>query len=154
MTEAVDRLRAIADYQFGPGAGRAIFPPGEDRTIQTSASGRVRQVAVDDAHIVTLGTDGRFTLGLGGGRRLVDAIDPPRGRVVVGDESEPFVREGRSVFAKFVQVADPRVRARDEVAITHESGALLGVGHAELDAGAMASFTTGVAVSTRDGAEG
>jgi len=152
MTGAVDRLRTVADYQFGPGAGDALFPVGEDRTVQTSASGRVRQVAVDGDHLVSLGTDGRFTLGLRGGRRLVSALDPPRCRVVVGDDSEPYVREGRSVFAKFVQVADPRIRARDEVAIVHAAGAVLGVGRAELDAGSMAAFDSGVAVRTRDGA--
>lgn len=154
MTESVDRLREIAAYQFGQGAGQALFPEGEDRTVRTSSSGRIRQVLVDGDHVVSVGTDGRFTLGLAGGRRLVATLEPPTARVVVGDESAPYIREGRSVFAKFVQVADPRVRARDEVAIVHEDGALLGVGRAELDAGAMADFTAGVAVSTRTGAEG
>lgn len=152
MTGGIDHLQTIADYQFGRGAGTALFPPDEDPTLKTSASGRIRQVIVDGGHVVSVGTDGRLTLGLRGGRRLVEAFESPRARVVVGDESEPYIRDGRSVFAKFVQVADPAVRSRDEVAIVHTSGEILGVGRAELDAGAMAAFESGVAVRTRDGA--
>lgn len=152
MSGGIAQLRTVADYQFGAGAGEALFPDAEAPSVKTSASGRVRQVAVDAGHVVSVGTDGRLTLGIEGGRRLVDAFEPPRNRVVVGDESEPYVREGRSVFAKFVQVADPMVRSRDEVAIVHTSGTVLGVGRAELDAGAMAAFDSGVAVRTRDGA--
>lgn len=153
MSGGIPQLRTIANYQFGGGAGAALFPVGEDeRTVKRSASDRIRQVAVADQHVVSVGTDGRLTLGIEGGRRLHEAFEPPQARVVVGDDSAPYVRDGRSVFAKFVQVADPAIRSRDEVAIVHDSGVLLGVGRAELDADAMAAFDSGVAVRTRDGA--
>lgn len=152
MGEDVSRLHTVATYQFGPGAGSVLFPAGEERSVHTSASGRVRQVRVDGDHLVSVGTDGRLTLGLIAGRRLVTGFEPPRVRVVVGDESAPYVRDGRSVFAKFVQVADPAIRARDEVVVVHEDGTVLGVGRAELDAGSMADFDAGVAVRTRSGA--
>jgi uncharacterized protein with predicted RNA binding PUA domain len=146
-------LRTVADYQFGAGAGVALFPPGESPAVTRSKSGRPRQIVADDGRVVSLGMDGRLTLGIAGGQRLVDALDSPAGRVVVGDDSEPFVRDERNVFAKFVATVDDDVRARDEVAVVHERGDLLAVGRAELDAAAMRTFETGVAVMVREGAE-
>lgn len=151
MTSELARLRQVADYQFGPGAGGALFPPGRTPEIRHSTGGRPRQVIADSGRLVSYRTDGRFTLGLEGGRRLLDALDPPAARVVVGDESVPFVSEGRNAFAKFVNEADPTVRAGDEVVVVHD-GTLLAVGRAELPAAAMADFNTGMAVKVREGA--
>lgn len=148
-----DRLRTIADYQFGAGAGEALFPADGTPSIQRSASGRVRQVKTDNGHLVSVGTDGRFTLGIEGGRRLQQVFEPPRGQVVVGDESAPYVREGRSTFAKFVKRVDSAIRPRDEVLVVHEEGHLLGVGRAQLDAASMQAFDRGVAVQTRAGVD-
>ena len=148
----VDSLRTVANYQFGAGAGEALFPPGERFDIQRSTTGRPQQVARDGGErLVSVGLHGRFTLGVAGGQRLVDDLSAPAVRVVVGDDSEPFVREGKNVFAKFVQTVDPDVRAGDEVAVVHERGAVLAVGRAELDAGSMLDFDTGMAVMIRSG---
>ena len=145
-------LRTIADYQFGAGAGEALFPPAESLQVTRTSSGRPRQVHADAGRIVSFGTDGRFTLGLEGGRRLAEALDHPAYRVVVDDESEPFVREEKNVFAKFVLEAGPEIRPGDEVLVVHERGELLAVGRAELAAAAIADFETGMAVNVREGA--
>ncbi|GGL62785.1 PUA domain-containing protein [Halocalculus aciditolerans] len=150
---AIDALRTVADYQFGGGVGDALFPAGGAFDVSRSKSGRPRQVHADGDRLVSVTTDGRFTLGLEGGRRLAAARDPPGGRVVVGDESAPFVSEGKNVFAKFVDVVDPDVRAGDEVAVVHEDGDVLAVGRAELDADAIRDFETGMAVMVREGVE-
>jgi uncharacterized protein with predicted RNA binding PUA domain len=149
-SDVVD-LRTVADYQFGNGAGTALFPTASDVSISYSRGGRPRQVHADGERLVSFGTDGRFTLGLRGGQRLL-SLAPPANRVVVGDESEPFVRDGKNVFAKFVGSVDPAVRPGDEVAVVHESGDLLAVGRAELSAAAIADFDTGMAVKVRDSA--
>ena len=149
----VRALRTVADYQFGAGAGVALFPPGDRVEIRRSTGGRPRQVLADGRRLVSYGTDGRFTLGLAGGRRLQAALDPPAYRVVVGDESEPFVRSGKNAFAKFVVDIDPVVRPGDEVLVVHERGELLAVGRAELSARAMVDFDSGMAVKVREGAE-
>ncbi|MFB6132953.1 MAG: PUA domain-containing protein [Halanaeroarchaeum sp.] len=143
-------MRTLADYQFGRGAGSGLFPPVESLRIQRSSSGRPRQILSEEGRIVSLRIDGRFTLGIEGGRRLVTTLDPPGYRVTVGDESEPFVREGKNVFNKFVGPVDEAIRQGDEVAVVHERGDLLAVGRAELDAAAMADFETGMAVAVRD----
>lgn len=147
--EEVARLRTTADYQFGAGAGAALFPD-PDLAVRRSVNGRPQQVLDGDRRLVSYNTDGRFTLGVAGGRRLL-ALDAPTARVVVGEESDPFVRDGKNAFAKFVQEVDPAVRPSDEVCIVDPADDLLGVGRAKLSAEAMADFETGVAVKTRDG---
>jgi len=142
-------LETIADYQFGAGAGAALF--AGDHEIQRTSSGRPQQILADGERVLSYGTDGRFTLGAAGGRRLQRALDPPAYRVVVGDDSEPFVRDGKNVFAKFVREVDPAVRPGDEVLVEHYDGDLVAVGRAELAAAAMADFETGMAVSVREG---
>ena len=127
MTTGLPALRTVADYQFGAGAGPALFPPTESLSVSRSSGGRPRQVHADGGRIVSYGVDGRFTLGLEGGRRLLSALSSPAARVTVGDESEPFVRDGRNAFAKFVQGVDSAVRAGDEVAVVTTDGDLLGV---------------------------
>jgi uncharacterized protein with predicted RNA binding PUA domain len=151
--DEVDRLRTIADYQFGAGSGAVLFPPDESLEVTHSTGGRPRQVRAAAGRLVSYGVDGRFTLGLEGGRRLVAASVAPVARVVVGSESEPYVREGKNVFAKFVSDVDEDVRPRDEVAVVHADGDLLAVGRAELAADAMRAFESGVAVKVRAGAD-
>ncbi|WP_436932634.1 PUA domain-containing protein [Halosimplex halobium] len=145
-------LTRVADYQWGRSAGRALFGDGDPEVTHTS-SGRPRQVIADEGRLVTYATDGRFTLGVAGGRRLHDGLADGAYRVVVGDESEPFVREGRNAFAKFVRAADSEIRPGDEVLVTHERGEVLAVGRAELAGESMLDFETGVAVFVRDSAE-
>ena len=148
---ALDELRAIADYQFGAGAGDVLLPAEEALSVTRTSSGRPRQIhAADGDRLATYGTDGRFRLGLAGGRRLQAGLLEPAYRVVVGDESEPFVRDGRNAFAKFVRRADDRIRPRDEVLVEHEDGSLLAVGRAELSGGGMLEFDSGMAVHVRD----
>jgi uncharacterized protein with predicted RNA binding PUA domain len=144
-------LRRVAAYQFGAGAGEALFPDDTELEVTTTTSGRPRQVHTAAGRLVTYGTDGRFTLGIAGGRRLQDDLSAPAYRVVVGDESEPHVRDGRNVFAKFVQRADDAIRPRDEVLVEHADGRLLAVGRAELSGAGMAAFETGMAVTVREG---
>lgn len=143
-------LRTIATYQFGELAGEALFPPTASLSIERSKSGRPRQIVGESGRLASLTTTGRFTLGLAGGEVLHDAIDGYR--VAVGDESEPYVRDGRNVFAKFVTSVDSAIRPGDEVLVVHRDGGLLAVGRAQLSATGMRDFDRGVAVAVREGA--
>lgn len=143
-------LRRVANYQFGSGAADALFPDDEELTVYRTSSGRPEQVLATDDRLVTYGVDGRFRLGVAGGRRLLAALDAPRHQVVFGDESEPYVRDGRNGFAKFVQQADTDLRPGDEVMAVHADGHLLAVGRAELAGTGMLDFESGMAVFVRD----
>jgi uncharacterized protein with predicted RNA binding PUA domain len=144
-------LARVADYQFGEGAGNALFPGDGDLEVTHTSSGRPRQVRGPDGRLVTYGVSGRFTLGVSGGERLRAGLPADRYAVVVGDESEPFVRDGRNAFAKFVDVADDGIRPHDEVLVVHDRGDLLGVGRATLSGSGMTDFETGMAVRVREG---
>jgi len=154
--DATAALRTAADYQFGAGAGAALFPPDEPLEVRRSTGGRPRQVHTtgpEPRRLVSYRVDGRFTLGLAGGRRLAAAFSPPTARVAVGTESVPHVRAGRNAFAKFVRAVDPAVRPGDELLVAGPDGDLLAVGRAELAAVEMHDFDVGVAVAVREGAD-
>ena len=71
--------------------------------------------------------------------------------MVVGEESEPFVREGRNAFAKFVTAADDGIRPGDEVLVVDGDDRLFAVGRAELSGAEAEAFGSGVAVKVRNG---
>ena len=147
MASNLRDVRQIANYQFGEGVGKVLFPDGVEFTY--TKSDRVRQIYLDGSHVATLKTSGRFSLGRRGASLLHENVDPPSLRVRFGEESEPFLRDGRNGFAKFVQEVDPEVRCRDEVVITGPGDELLGAGRAELSAREMKEFGRGVAVKQR-----
>ena len=150
MTTRLADLRTVAQYQFGTEAGEALFPPDEDIEFTRTSSGRPRQIRATSGRLATYERDGRFRLGVEGGKRLHAVLPEGAYRVVVDDESEPYIREGRNVFARFVVRADERIRPLDEVLVTHEDGRLLAVGRAELSGEGILDFDTGMAVSVRD----
>ena len=145
-------VRVVADYQFGSGAGAALFAEPETIEVRRSSSGRPRQIIGPTGRLGTLGQDGRLTLGYAGGLRLFKALPAPAYRVTVGEESESFIRSGDNAFAKFVQTVDDAIRPHDEVLVVDTSGeTLLGVGRADLSATGMRDFECGPAVSIREG---
>ncbi|AEH24298.1 tRNA guanosine(15) transglycosylase TgtA [Pyrococcus yayanosii] len=147
--DAKKYVMAIAEYQFGPGAGEAF----KDAFVELSKkTGMPRQVKAKGVHLATVrADDGLLTLGIEGARRLHTVLPYPRMRVVVSEEAEPFVREGRDVFAKFVLFADPNIRPYDEVLVVNERDELLATGQALLNGREMVVFTTGRAVRVRRG---
>jgi uncharacterized protein with predicted RNA binding PUA domain len=152
VTADITALRAVAEYQFGSGAGGALLPGDEAVSMTRTSSGRPRQIRVAGERVGTYETDGRFRLSMHGGRRL-QAAEGVGYTVVVGSESRPYVREGRNAFAKFVTGADEVIRPRDDVLVEHTDGELLAVGRAELSGRGMLAFETGMAVKVRDSPE-
>jgi len=149
MGNSLRLVRVIADYQFGKGAGKALFP--ETCRFITSYSGRVRQV-VDGVRIATVKADtGLLTISIEGARRLLGILPYPEMRVIVKREVSEFIAKGRSVFAKHVVDVDGDVRPNDEVIVINEDGELLATGRATLSAREMVEMKKGVAVSVRYG---
>ncbi|MDD1709101.1 MAG: pseudouridine synthase [Methanoregulaceae archaeon] len=144
------RVQVIADFQFGKGAGEALFPEGCE--VILSRTGRVRQISLDGKRLATVrAKDGRFTLGIDGALRLLSSLPPPAYRVVVTGEVADFIRQGKNTFAKHVIAADPAIRAGDEVMVVDGDDQLLATGSAVLSGGEMLRFNYGVAVKVRQG---
>ncbi len=148
--ENLRMLRVIADYQFGKGVGRKLFP--DTCKFILSSSGRVRQVVDGGIRIATLKPDsGWFTLSIEGARRVKEALPFPKMRVVVMDEVSDFIAEGKSVFAKHVVDVDEEIRANDEVVVVNTADELLATGRAVLSAFEMLEMERGMAVKVRQG---
>lgn len=143
-------LRVIADYQFGKGVGRVLFP--DTCKFILSSSGRVRQVIDGSVRIATLKPDsGWFTLSIEGARRVKEALPFPKMRVVVLDDVSEFIAAGKSVFAKHVVEVDEEIRANDEVVVVNTADELLATGRAVLSAFEMLEMERGMAVKVRQG---
>lgn len=148
----VERVRSIADYQFGPGAGDALL--AGDVSIRTSNNtGKIRNVTVDGEHVLSLrAEDGFFTLKLAGARRLHKAFEFPRMRIVVAADSVPFNREGKNAFAQFVEKWDATLRPGDECLLVDWADTLVACGQLHLAPSELGFFKKGLAVHVRDGA--
>ncbi|HPD52133.1 MAG TPA: pseudouridine synthase [Methanoculleus sp.] len=146
----LQRVRTIGDFQFGRGAGEAIFPDG--CTFQLSTTGRIRQVRLDGERLATVrAQDGRLTLGIAGAVRLAAHIPPPGYRVAVQEDVAAFIADGRNAMAKHVVSADEGIRAGDEVLVVTGDDNLIATGAALLSGREMLAFNYGVAVKIRQG---
>jgi 7-cyano-7-deazaguanine tRNA-ribosyltransferase len=142
------KIRAMADYQFGRGAGRTLFPEGT--RAEWARTGRLRRIYLDRVLLFTgRASDGLLVPTREGAERLL-SLPCPRNRVVVADqEAAGYVREGKSVFAGFVSDCDPSLRPYQEVVVVDGDDTLLAAGRALLSGTEMIGFKKGVAVKTR-----
>jgi archaeosine synthase len=130
-------VRAVADYQFGGGAGDDLFPE-----FDLEARYPKSRVAVDGEQLAALVPNyGVLSLTLAGARRWVDSAVPTK-RV----EIDGFVPRG-SVLAPGVVDADPSIRPGDEVVV--EGPEAFAVGRATTHGTAMVESTRGIAVDPR-----
>jgi len=141
------KLRAMAEYQFGAGAGELLFTEPEPRF---GRNWRIRQVFESGRLVASIrASDGFIVPSLEGARRLL-RLPYPRNRVVVEDEEAcRFISEGRSVFAKFIAECDPEIAPGSEVIVVSGEDELIGWGRAVLDARELLSFKRGVGVKVR-----
>jgi predicted RNA-binding protein (TIGR00451 family) len=150
-TAALLKIRSVADYQFGKGVGKNLFPDNVE-IVWSEGTGRIRYVYLDGKRLVTLRpTNGLFSLSIEGARRIVNDVKPLRMWVEVRKEAELFIIKGRSVFAKHVVDADEEIRPREEVIVINEKKEVLAVGKAILTGREMKAFKRGVAVKVRKG---
>jgi len=146
-----EKISYIADYQFGEGSGKALFP-GDVKIVKSRKTGKIRHVYEDETLIATLrATDSVFVLDREGARRLHSHMKYPKNRVVVNADADPFAIEGKSIFAKFVIDCDINIRSNEEVLIVNEKDDLIAFGKSILCGHEIMNFNTGQAVKTRKG---
>jgi predicted RNA-binding protein (TIGR00451 family) len=151
LEDALTRIRAVADYQFGRNVGDRLFP----RKVKISFSnrtGRIRYVFLGEKRLATMRpTDGFFSLSIEGAKRLVEITPSARCFLTVKDDVSKFIIEGGDVFAAHVIDADVEMRPKDEVIVLDSSKKVLAVGRAVLSGKEMKAFRRGVAVKVRRG---
>ncbi|WP_298519761.1 tRNA guanosine(15) transglycosylase TgtA [uncultured Methanobrevibacter sp.] len=147
----IKKVKAIADYQFGVGAGEALFK-GNINIEKSKKTGKIRHIYDGKVLLVNMrASDSFLVLSKEGAKRLHNAMPYPQNRVVVNKDSEPFALDGKSVFCKFVVDCDDDIRSNDEVLIVNEEDKLLAYGKALLGACEIKEFQTGQAIKTRKG---
>jgi archaeosine-15-forming tRNA-guanine transglycosylase len=145
------KLRAIADYQFFPGAGGALIQ-NNAKVLISRNTGRVRAIIGEEGIIATIrASDYRFLLRFPGGLALHRVSMFPKMRVVVIDDVAGEIRRGGNLFARHVLYVDEDLRPWDEVLIVDESDRLCGVGRLLLSPREVLYFIKGVAAITREG---
>ena len=145
------RARATADMQFGEGAADVLVS-GRVELVTSPKTGKIRNVLSDGEHVLSMRAhDGMFTLKLAGARRLHAAWRAPRMRVVVAEDAVPFVRVGKSAFAKFVTDMDEELRPGDECLVVGPGDELLAAGRALMNRREALSFKRGAVVKVRQG---
>jgi 7-cyano-7-deazaguanine tRNA-ribosyltransferase len=148
-----ERIRAIANYQFGLGAGDILLK-GKLEYVKSKNTGKIRNIISNGEHVLSLRAgDGFFTLKFPGAIRLHSSWKKPKLRVIVEDDSAEFNRTGKNVFAKFVISCDPDLRPGDEVLIVDNEDNLVAIGRMILNWYEMQAFDTGIAVRVREGCD-
>ena len=71
--------------------------------------------------------------------------------VVVDNDAEPFVKQGRSVMHGFVLACDDWTRPDETVLIVNQSGELLAIGRSQSTPAELSSFKKGIAIKVREG---
>jgi 7-cyano-7-deazaguanine tRNA-ribosyltransferase len=144
------KISAISDMQFGKGAGKILLN-GKVRIVKSKKTGKIRNVYCNDKHVLSMrAEDGMFTLKIDGAKLLHNKFKYPKLRIVVDNSIVEFIKEGKSVFAKFVKDCNPELRPFDECLIVDENDILIAIGRCLLNRIEMLSFNYGMAVKTRE----
>ncbi|MDR0373081.1 MAG: pseudouridine synthase [Nitrososphaerota archaeon] len=151
METAKQKVRCIADYQFGKGTGAKLFP--EDIEIQYSPrTGRIRYINLYGERLATLRpTDGRLSLSIKAAQTMAEHIPEAKCFVTVQNAVAPYIAKGGDVFAVHVVAINEEVGAKDEVIAVDENRQVLAVGRTLLSSSEIHAFKIGVAVKTRHG---
>jgi len=145
------RVAIMVDYLFGRGVSSAVPKEGL-RLVYSRKSGRVKLVLHNGVIFATVKPSGAMALSIHGARTLMKSRAFKENCVTVSDDAAPFVREGKSVFCKFVTLAGKNVTPRGETVVLDKRGRVIGVGTSLMRGEFIKQFISGVAVKTRQGA--
>ncbi len=138
------QLESLLEWRYGPRV-RARIAPGLTGE-RSRRSGRLRSIRFGSEIHFHVGTDGLPRPTFRGAARLRPLLPLGRERVTVSDDAVPFVREGRSLFSRFVRSADPALVPGSTALLVDGSDTLLAVGRLLLAPPEMAALERGVAV--------
>jgi uncharacterized protein with predicted RNA binding PUA domain len=151
LESALQRIRSIADYQFGKDVGVRLFPENVD-IVYSKTTGRIRYVNLNGKRLATLRpTDGLLSISITAAMSIAENAGFARCFVTVRKDVSEFIANGGDVFAAHVVKADDAIHAKDEVIVVDEDNRVLAVGRALLSSVEMKRFKTGVAVKVRHG---
>ena len=144
------RVVAVCDMQFGINSGSVLLD-GEVKIVKSKKTKKIRNIYCDNKHVLSMrAEDGMFTLKKKGAEIIHKNFKKPYLRVVMKDDAVSYVKDGKSVFSKFVKDCDPNLRPLDECLIVDSKDNLIAVGRSLLNRKEMLSFDYGMAVKNRE----
>ena len=143
----LEKIRFLADYQFGAGSGKNLFPDSCDITVSKS-TGRIRTIQDGGKILATMRVhDGYLALTMEGGERIRMNSPGMKNRVKVTEESASFNAQGKSVFFNFIIDCDLDIIPYGEVLVVDPSDNLVAVGKALTSGIEMKQYRKGIAVT-------
>ena len=149
----IDRVRCILDYQFGKGTGK-IFTDGETELLISRKTRRLRNLLLDGEHVASLShRRGMFILQKKGAELLHEHSEKPAYRIIVTSETAEFNRKGKSVFCKFIEHIDSKLKCLDECIVVTPNDELIAFGKLMIGPKEIELKQQGMAVRVRSGIE-
>ncbi len=149
----IEKVSAIFHYQFGRPIFNNTFTNSSDITLEFSKkTGKMKHIFFKGKRILTA-DKGRFSLSLEGAKLLKSNSNSPQFRVIVMDEVQDFIKQGKSVFCKHVIKIDEILRPGSEVIVVNQKDELLAVGKLLIPSLLFSGRSLGVAVDVRKGVE-
>jgi 7-cyano-7-deazaguanine tRNA-ribosyltransferase len=139
------QVDALIAWRYGPAAAAALEKVGLVGR-RSPKTGRLRRVEREGTIVFHVGTDGLLRPTWKGAQLLHPILPAPESRVVVAPDAVPFVREGRSLFSRFVAGGDLALVPGANAQLVDGDDALLAVGRLLLAPGEMGRLRRGVAV--------
>jgi 7-cyano-7-deazaguanine tRNA-ribosyltransferase len=139
------QVDALLAWRYGPVAATALRSAGL-LGRRSPKTGRLRRVEREGVILFHVGTDGLVRPTWRGAQLLHATLPSPASRVVVAGDAVPFVREGRSLFSRFVIGGDLTLVPGASALLVDKDDTLLAVGRLLLAPGEMGRLKRGVAV--------
>lgn len=140
----LEKVKGASEYWLG----EDIIP--ENVKIKKSPrTGKIREVHKDKELFIVLRSRDFMTLLHEAAKELHKKTKYPYHRIVMDEEAEKFVKEGGSVFNKFVKELDPNLKAGEPVIMVNQSDELLAAGETYLTSDEIKDFNKGEAAKNR-----
>ena len=141
------KLKHTIDALFGNGVSKNL-PKNIEMTF-SKKTGRIREVYHDKKILCTLRIDGGLAISPYFAQILSKNKKFRQNCIEIDADSEPFVRDGKSVFCKHVVWAGKNILIGADVPVLYKDK-VIAVGRAIVNAEMMMSLKRGVAVKVRD----
>ncbi|MCI4326895.1 MAG: tRNA guanosine(15) transglycosylase TgtA [Thermoplasmata archaeon] len=147
------QVDALFAWRYGPDAARAL---AEENLVgrRSPKSGRLRRIEHGTTIHFHVGSEGLARPTWKGAQLLHRILPYPQSRVVVAPDAVPFVRQGRTLFSRFVAGGDGSLVPGASALLVDASDELLAVGRLVLAPGEMGRLMRGTAVRVVGHAKG
>jgi len=137
------QISGLLEWTYGPNAAEELAHgfSGE----RSRRTGRLRATLSEGKIAFYIGTDGVPRPTFVGAKILHATLPAGRVRVVVADDAVPFVREGRTLFTRFVVDSDPALSPGSSALLVDRADHLLAVGRLLLAPHEIPALPRGVA---------